>query len=374
MKTKINFLLAALTNVILLQSCLKDHGPVIRPSDDRLLLSKVTGTNKFVKWNSFEFGPFNGDTAHYAASYSYGNEHFGFEDLRPIQEISFPNNGGNWTFTYSNHLPDKVIDNSAPGKDQGYWKFYFNTKGQIIKTGLAFKNAAEPTQFEFYEYDEHNNLAAYVYGANVDTPYYKVVYKYDAAGNLTQWQYLFSNGYKDADAQTNQRIFSSLANSPATEKAVGKPMAVIMKKAATLSRERNASAKNAFFKTPPTTLGDSNVIYLTYITVAITNDGKINPYHQQDRILFFITNRYYSSELNAQYRELQKSNPVTVTYTVNPDLVTSAPIVSNYTYTYNTRGYPVTSHEATSGDDITPFWSALPAYTQDRQYEYINNH
>ena len=324
MKTKINFLLAALTIVILLQSCLKDNGPVIRPPDDRLLLSKVTGTNKFVKWNSFEFGPFNGDTAPYAVLYSYGNEHFGFEHLMPIQEISFPNNGGNWTFTYPNHLPDKVIDNSAPGKDQGYWKFYFNTKGQIIKTGLAFKNASEPTQFEFYEYDEHNNLAAYVYGVNVDTPYYKVVYKYDAAGNLTQWQYLFSNGYKDADAQTNQRFFSALANSPATEKAVGNPTAVIMKKAATLSRERNASAKNTFFKASPSTLGDSNVIYVAYITAAITNDGKINPYHQQDRILFFITNRYYSSEINAQYRDLQKSNPVTVTYTVNPDFVASS--------------------------------------------------
>ena len=374
MKTKINFLLAVFTNVILLQSCLKDHGPIIRPTDDRLLLSKVTGTNKFVKWNSFEFSPFNGDTSHYGALYSYGNEHFGFEDLQPIQEISFPNNGGNWTFTYPNHLPDKVIDNSAPGKDQGYWKFYFNSKGQIIKTGLAFKNASEPTEFEFYEYDEHNNLTAYVYGTNVDTPYYKNVYKYDAAGNLTQWQYLFFDHYKNADALTNQRIFSALANSPETEKAVGKPMAAIMKKAVTLSRERNASVKNTFLKTPPTTLGDSNVIYLTYITSAITNDGKINPYHQQDRILFFITSRNYSADISAQYRELQKSNPVTVTYTVNPDLVTSAPLISNYTYTYNKNGYPVTSHEDTSGDDITSFWYGLPSYTQDRQYEYINNH
>jgi len=372
MKSKIKFILATLLLIVVLQGCVKDNNPVIRMQDDKLLLSKVSGENISASWNNFDF---TYDPAlkawDYLESYSYGSEHFGWGNYKPIEAVGF-HNTGSWNFTYQNHVPDEIVDNSSPGKDQGYWKFYFNEKGQIIKTGLAFSVTAEPTQFEFYGYDDHGNLTDLVYGKEVDTPYFKVSYVYDNQDNLTQWQLLFPNGYTNTAATTGWTIFSSIANSSQAEKAMGKPVNEMFRHFIAKMKDGNPSAKNTFFKISPTRLtGDSNVIYQNYFTVSLTNDGKINPYHQQGGILFYVANRLYTIDLNDYFWPLQKSNTTRYEADLNPDFGVFRPKVSTFTYTYSKNGYPLTRHEeATDPDDV---WFPVD-YTADRQFQYISNH
>lgn len=376
MKTKINFLIAACTIIILLQSCLKEGHPYSYPiTEDKLLLSKVTGHNLNIAWNNFEFTR-NATTSlyDYYTTYSYKKEYFGSDDFKALQQVAFQNTGS-WDFTYQNYLPYKTIDHSTPALDQGYWKYYYNNKGQLIKTGLAFISTAEPTEFEFYGYDDHNNLTDLVFGPAVDTALFKITYTYDANDNLIQWNYLYPIGYTNAAPEIGQRIFSSLANSPKADAVMGKNRAEMFRKLMAKVTTREIASKNSSFKIPPTRLtGDSDVIYLRFFIAIITNDGKVNPYHQQGGILFYSANREYTIDLNAFYCPLQKSNPLKTELTIDPSIGYGdlPPMTLNFTYTYNRQGYPVTSHVDAS--DPTGIWSPRTSYTEDRQFEYISNH
>jgi hypothetical protein len=385
--TNKHWLFAIIGFAFVFQSCLKNAPILSNPfKDDKLLLSKVTGKNIPIAWNFFEYTrdsvpDGNKVVWDYSAIYSYGSGRQAWDDYKPLQQVSFVNGGsytlpappgGSWNITYNNNgLPDKIIDNSIPGVDQGYWQLYYNNKLQVIKTGFAFSTSAGPTEFEFYGYDDHNNLTDLVYGNTVDTPFFKLTFNYDVQDNLTQWQFLFPNGYANADASLSQQVFPSLANASASEAALSKPIAAMMRNFIAKNKTLNSASKNLSFEIPPTNLtGDSNVIYQNYFTANITNDGKINPYRQQGRLLYFISSRNYTGDLNAFFWELQKSNPVSMVVTENPDFGTFTPRTSNYSYTYNKQCYPITSHEATTDPDGV--WFPLD-YTQDRQIEYIKN-
>jgi hypothetical protein len=376
----------------MLQSCVKNSPIIGNPfKDDKLLLSKVTGKDTGFAFNFFEYtrdSVPDGNRAvwDYSAIYSYGSGRQAWGGYKPMQEVSFANGGsyflpaspgGSWNITYNNNgLPDKIIDNSIPGVDQGYWQLYYNNKLQVIKTGFAFSTSAGPTEFEFYGYDDHDNLTDLVYGKYVDTPFYKLTFSYDEQDNLIQWQYLFTNGYVNSAANTNSlQSVSSVANLPKSKGLMSSPIFEAIKKFATNSGNNGKQNLPAdlSFKIPPTRLvGDSNVIYENYITSTITNDGKINPYHQQGRLLFYISSRNYSADITANFSQLQKSNPVSIQYIQNPDFGPADPMTSNYAYTYNILGYPVTIHEATSDPSGIWFGSNF-SYTQNRQIEYIKN-
>lgn len=371
------YLLAAVA-IYLLQSCSKspDH-PGYPSFDDQLLLSKVTGSNTkapgysfTISWNRFEFTrPAGADSFIYYAAYDYENSH---SHLSPFKSESF-GNGGKWDFTYKGFLPSTVIDNSTPGLDQGYWKFYYNNKHQIIKTGLAFKNAEEPTEFEFYGYDDYGNLTDLWFGNYVDTPRWKQTYKYDLAGNLTEWELLFPTGYKNANALAGAKVFASLANSMTGKKNINPQLALMMKKVSTGAYEFNRSGKGLAKPKASHLFGDSNVIYQNYITGQITTDGRYNPYYQRGDILFYITSRYYSADISTSYAQLSRSNILSVSNKMNPDFGDLPAMVSSYSYVYNRKGYPVTSQEVTA-DPGGIWFGANIGYVQNRAYEYISCH
>lgn len=376
---------AILGFAFILQSCVKNQPIINNPfGEDKLLLSKVTGTNVPIAWNFFEFtrDSVNKTVWDYSAIYSYGSGRQIWGDYKPMQQVSFVNGGsytlpappgGSWDITYKNSLPDEIIDHSIPGVDQGYWKLYYNEKGQVIKTGFAFSTSAGPTEFEFYGYDDHNNLTDLVYGKYVDTPFYKMTYSYDNEGNLTQWQMLFPNGYTNSSSAAATDFYSAVSGLPKASGSTQRPIAEALKKFAERrsNGKQDLSINNYQLKIPPTKLlGDSNVVYELFLTANITNDGKINPFHEEGRLLFFISSRNYTIDLNAYFLQLEKSNPTYIEYSYPPDFGPFRPRISNYTYTYNKLGYPVTSHEATTDPDDV--WFPVD-YTQDRQIEYIKN-
>ncbi len=353
--------------MLLLQSCIKDPHDYNPFEDDKLLLSKVTGVNDGITFNTFEYTRRPGNRfSDYYASYAYSNERYGWVNYKAMQQVSYAN-GGVWNFSYSDRWLDKIMDHSIPGRDLGYWKLYYNSKGQVIKTGLAFSEAADPTEFEFYEYDSHNNLVSLVYGTYVDTPVFKQTYIYDNRGNLTQWEAFFPIGYQNLDQKSSNRIFSSLAASPETERALGTRRVELFKQILQKHSADNSSFLRTADRRAP---GDSNVLYQNWFIAKVTSDGKTNPYNQQGGLLFFPGNRLHSSDLNANYWALQKSNPLLVQYTASPDFG-GLTMTSTFTYTYNNQGYPITSHEDFMDQGV--WWGSEFSYTQDRQYEYIRN-
>lgn len=363
-KTIYSWLIATIVFAFIFQSCVKNTPILSNPfKDDKLLLSKVTGTNNPISWNSFEY---TRDPTlpvwDYLATYAYSNEHVGVENLKPLQKVGFQN-GGTWDLAYNNLFPYQIIDHSVPGVDQGYWQLYYNDKGQVVKTGLAFSTSAGPTQFEFYEYDVRGNLTSLIYGTHPDTPYFKYTYEYDERDNLDHWEWWFPNGYSSSAESTVTRNakynsstypgYSILSNAHKVMQSGNKAVAQSF---------NNGSSKNA---------PDSNVIYQLYVSIKITSDGRINPFHQQGGLLFYPGDRLYSGDINAYYLDLLKSNPLKVEWILNPDFGVDT-AVSIFSYTYNQLGYPVTRHEEFNDPTDYIFGFGRP-YVQDRQIEYIKN-
>jgi hypothetical protein len=345
----------------LLQSCVKDQGHF---TDDKLLLSKVTGNSTYVPIY-FQYDK----QGNYLVNYTYGSEHFGWDNCKPLKQIRFINTG-TWDFTYNNFLPEKTFDYSAPGRDQGYWKYYYNNKGLLIKTGLAFKTAAEPTQFEFYEYDDHLNITNLIYGTSVDTPFFKCIYKYNTGGDLTTFEYYYPISYSKNEATPIKNIYepnggSSLNMMSGTGKTKLAEMITKLNQRYSISHNLldNAMAKNS---SPG---ADSNVVYALLFTIRITNDAMFNPFAQQGRLLFYQTNRNAELYWNDFFIPLLKSNPLTVEFEQSPD-IGGLKSTQTFTYTYNNKGYPVTIHEEQNDPDFASF---IGSYTQDKQIEYIKN-
>lgn len=354
---KINSLIATIILIFLLSGCTKDH-PVPPVPDDKLLLAKVTGHS------TYSLNPYEYDAAgNYLNNYTYNNDH-----LTSLKQIAFINLG-TWDFQYTNLLPDRAIDNSKPGLDQGYWKFYFNDKGNIEKTGLAFKTTGQPVEYEFYDYDNRGNLISLIYGKAIDNPYWKQTYDYDNQNNLAQFKVYIPVGFKDMAGR-----ISAVNAQSSTLSQQGKFGSNIQGR---LQEIINRFLKNKdFAKTAVDGVGlngisgaDSNVVYTLWETVKITSDQKRNPFSQQANLLFYANNLNYNADWNANYMSLLKSNPVKVEWIQNPEFGKSV-ATSTFTYTYNKEGYPITTHEDLSDPDFLLFYGN---YVQDRQIEYKRN-
>ena len=98
----------------------------------------------------------------------------------------------------------------------------------------------------------------------------------------------------------------------------------------------------------------------------MTTDDRINPYSQQNQILFYQTSRNaFAYDPAPYFLSLLKSNPVKIEYTIPGAGLAS---VQTFSYIYNNQGYPVTVHEEFSD----PYWFFLGDYTSDSQIEYAN--
>jgi hypothetical protein len=114
--------------------------------------------------------------------------------------------------------------------------------------------------------------------------------------------------------------------------------------------------------------GIDTSVYDFYLSAKVTTDGKVNPYSQQNNILFYQTNRWATFyDITPFYLSLLRSNPVKIEYSVpvwGPDIATQT-----FSYTYNDKGYPVTVHE----EFIDPDFAFVGGYKRDSQIEYIKN-
>lgn len=357
--------------VFLLQSCVKNglHLPG-NFRDDKLLLSKITGSSNFT-WDRFEFDKNN--NFNLFDTFFYGKEQIGFENIKPLQHVGFYS-GGTWDFVYPHFFPEQVIDHSVPGVDQGYWQFYYNPKGQIEKTGLAFSTSAGPSQFEYYQYDDRGNLTSLLYGTAPDTPFFKFTYQYDERNNLVQFEFLFPNGYANSTSST--AIFKNML-----KKHPENPIANSLLSKLQKLEQRNDQATSLSINKPnnnsATTLSinespDSNVIYELYLTAKITTDGRINPYQQQANLLFYVQDRNYNNfNPDSWYIDLLKSNPLNVEWILNPDFGSDT-ATSTFNYTYNQLGYPLTTHQELDDPTEGVFGFGLPII-QNYQIAYIKN-
>jgi len=250
-----------------------------------------------------------------------------------------------------------VIDNSVPGYDLGYRRTYID-KAQIQKVGLAFSSDTDPAYFEFYTRNYKGEITSYIFAKTVDAPVYKIVYNYDNTGNISEFQLFQPVTLTVANMQNimidQQQKRDKLSSS--------KFNYGLHKKFENLQK---IIADNKHYSSP--VISDNSIEYRLYLTAKVVTDGRINPYSQQDQILFYQTNRSsFAYDPTPFFLSLLKSNPVKIEYSV-PDFGSILP-VQTFSYTYNAKGYPVTIHEEFSD----PNWAFLGDYTGDSQIEYAN--
>ena len=301
MKTKINTLLTAIAVLLMLQSCKKDTIPFPTSlREDKLLLSKVDGSIEgtdanFIGFllnnlNTYLWSDYNDngfpDSGLFRNSYAYLNgKTESLIDTR-ISEDSFLYNGGHYDFLYNGLLIDKVVDNSVPGWDQGYWKYYYNRINQINKTGLAFSSTTDPVRFELYSRNFIGQIKSFVYEINADTPYMKVLYQYDGTGNISRLDIYLAYGANPTQG-FNASPESRQANIKETNSTIQQK--VLQQKAALFNLKNKNN--NKIDASLALAAGIDTSVYYFYLSAMVTTDGRINPYSQQNNILFYQTNR-----------------------------------------------------------------------------------
>lgn len=373
MKTKLNVWFTAIALVLVLQSCLKNNDVVLNYKDSKLLLSTVKGSIKsedsrffasaidlyyIYSWSNdvFEAGP---NTGQYQKDFLYGDQKGNFPNVNLIQRETF-SNGGHYDFLYHTIFPDKVLDYSAPGSDLGYWKFYINN-AQIQKVGIVYKAGDDPDHFEFYNRNQKGQLASYIFGKTLETPVYKVVYQYDNSDNISQFQ-IFIPATTSVASMQDIMMKTQQKNGNATLRKLSN---VFNKKVENLQRI-SSDKQQQYAKS--SAISNESVEYRLYLTATIITDHGINPFSQQEHILFYQTNRFYTAyDLTPFFLSLLRSNPVKVEYSIpdwGPYLA-----VQTFSYTYNSKGYPLSVHEEVSD----PNWVLNGNYTKDSQIEYIKN-
>lgn len=372
--------IAAIAYTLLFQSCTKDN-PYLHNqiTQDKLLLSKITGSVSSQS-SYFYYGAFNNsytynwigqlnnfgsyDSGIFQINYSYKDNHKGWDDYKPVSQESFINTG-HYDFSYNGFFPDKVADNSYPGQDQGYWKFYYNSFDQVQKVGSAFSSTTDPVEWEFYTRDNKGLITGFVYGKVIDTFNLKVQYKYDEGGNLSGYEvYLPYYLYSGYPANRNSGEGSKQTNTftEAKHQLINKKLSLLPQPVpGATDRSLNSSLSSAADTIP----------YYLYYTAIITTDHRINPFSQQGNIFYYEANRYYYLyDPTPFYISLLKSNPVNITYQIYigyPTPLGSA--VQTFSYTYNKAGYPVSVHEIfNDGDEVFH-----GSYTRDSKIEYIKN-
>ena len=315
--SKLNFLrfLLAFAVVTGFYSCNKDH-PVFIP-DDKLLLSEYHRQTEYID---------DGYNDVFNQTFSYGSRQGNlFFSTKPIQSINFVDKGGSYNYVYENNRPATLVDNDISGTDQGLWRFYYNQHNRIIKTGLAYKVAAEPTVFDFYDYDLRGNLEYSYRGATKDNPDHYMKYLYNNANKLTGTEFY-------------------------TKIAAGKP-----------------SAKPSHITSSPLP-GYELSVYST-----ITSDNMKNPFHEQGSILFFHSNygKTPYENLNESFIALMENNPLKVVYYFLDEEIfgPGAVITHNYSYTYNNKKYPITNTHVIND----PMYSLFGSINRTSQFAYINN-
>ncbi len=362
MKTKISVLVIAICVAQLLQSC-KENSLSPQTVNVKSFISKVSGTIQSSDPNFFpgllnnaytytwtngvgNFGPNNGT---FQSVYSYAAN-------TNVSQVLFLNNG-HYDFTYNGSQPDKVIDNSFPGRDFGYWQFYLNPAHQVNKIGLAFSAAALPTSFEFYSYNASGQLSSFIYGKAIDTPRMRVLYQYDPIDNLSEFDIYLPQGSPLLPAGMAS---SAQVNSVDIKNTFVPGRMIAMNKKLKINNQPTPEVS--------TVSGNPETIkYVLYLTAKVTSDGNPNPFTQQGNIFFYQTNRLSSFyDPNPFYISLMKSNPVKIEYTLPVYGDTTPSAVQTFTYTYNSKGYPVTIHQQLS-DDLHDFTGSC---TEDTNIEY----
>ena len=288
-------------------SCTPDHPPVI--PDDKLLLSEYHTQTQYIDDGYDDFSN---------QTFSYGPRQGNFFfSCKPIQSINFVDYGGSYNYEYENNRPVKLIDNGNPGNDQGYWKFYYNSYNRIIKTGLAYQVAAEPTVFDFFDYNSCGSIEYAYRGATKENPTYFMKYLYNNANKLTGTEF-----YTKIPA--GAKVESSNAVIPG---------------------------------------------YQVSVYSTITSDNNRNPFKQQGNILFFHSNSGkapFRGDFAESYIAMMDNNPLEVVYHW---VSTGNTITHTFSYTYNSKKYPVTDSEVISD----PAYQLTGNVTRTSQYAYINN-
>jgi hypothetical protein len=316
------------------QNCTPNHSDIL---NDDMLIAKVSGNfiSPYIygtnNWEYANDGSFNNQ-------YIYGNRQNNREKWKPLQQIQYINTGSN-DFNYIMNLPEKVIDNSTPYVDMGYWKLYYNNAGLVTKTGLSTSSNSDPAFFENYTYNNRGLLKTLIKdeGPNGE-PKIKVDYFYDESGNMTRFDYYFPSSIFGAPAR-NSKQASSI------------PMfqQIFKNKGSITSRLQSQSE------------------YTLVLSATITSDNKKNPFHQQGRLLFYPVNRNYF--FNDFFIPLMKYNPLTVTYTFNPDIYGVYSITQTFDYRYNNKKYPTDITEIVSDPNSFTYGD----YTRKSKIEYTRN-
>ncbi|MEO6670091.1 MAG: hypothetical protein ABIN36_11485 [Ferruginibacter sp.] len=301
-------LLFACTLVLGLYSCTPDQPPVI--PDDKLLLTEYHTQTQYID---------DGYDDYVNITYSYGPRQGNFFfNCKPIQSINFVDYGGSYNYTYENSRPATLIDNGNPGSDQGLWKFYYDNNNRIFKTGLAYQVAAEPTVFDFFDYDSRGNVEYAYRGATKETPNFYMKYLYNAANKLVGTEF-----------------YTPI---PAGKEDVG----------------QSSSALPG---------------YRVTVTTTITSDNKRNPFHLQGSILFYHSNSGkgpFRGNFADSYIAIMDNNPLEVVY----NFVLSGDVITHtFSYTYNNKKYPVSNTENISD----PLYSVTGNISRTSQFAYINN-
>lgn len=320
MKSSINCVLLLLALVTGLYSCRPDQIPQIPIPDDKLLLSQYNQQIDYVE---------DGYSDVLNQSYTYGPRQGNlFFSSRPLTSVQFPDFGASaYTYTYQNNRPFKVIDNRNPGVDQGYWKFYYDNFNRIAKVGLAYQLSAEPTVFDFFDYNSRGNVEYAYRGETSTNPDFYVKYLY-SGNDLKGYDYY------------------------------GKPQ--------TLTKTSKDKIKLNAARP-----GQSG--YIVYLHVDITSDNKNNPFSQQGKLLFYPSNSPkgpFGGDLSDAYITLMDHNPLTVTYHFNeavfgPDVT----LTETFTYTYNQKKYPITGTNTISD----PTYALTGSINKILHFAYIPN-
>ena len=385
MKKKSTKALLLLTSVLIsslfIQSCSKtgQHLPGFF-ANDQLLLSKVSGSiygsdsnvqfetpllnlPYTYQWTSTKFDlPYSGN---FQLNFSYDSSHPGYF---PIAKESFLVHGGSYNFSYNGLLPTTVLDSSWPGRDFGYWQFYFNNRKEVEKVGLAFSVASQPTRYEFYSRDILGQISSFIYGPSVDTPFMKVIYQYDDLGNISNFNiYTLKNSTPGYDPLSIGKIGAKFSDTRQKN---------LQNAVSPNAGEVNKENQTHSLKSIPPNAADTT-IYDLYVTAAVTTDGKRNPFSQQDNIFFYQTNRWTLAfnDPTTFFLSLLRSNPVKIDYevvywnTYYPQYFPDVSVTQEFNYTYNRQGYPVTIHE----NFIDPNEIIMGSYNRDSQLTYLQN-